>query len=648
MAGQVFALLIGIDKYQSGNIWNLNAAVDDAESVERWLTNDLQVPRGHICTLLDSQATKRNIEERFMSHLVNNSAIEPGDAIIVYFAGHGSSIRAPPGWFDRGRSDVSVLCTYDYDTKPPKGPTVAGISDRSLHAMLQELARVKGDNITLILDTCFCLPPSHDDDSKERRYTRFTPTRKATSEDLLAGLWHGAVSQKAGPVGNRGFTGISCSSHVVLAACSSGSTATERKDGGNFTRALLTLKDARPLHKLTYADLPSELAPYMGDHQHPACAGAHVDRILFDGVPFAPDNRFIAVTVHDAEHVHVDAGAMQGISVGTEFALHAHNCRGSLNAQLGTYVATLVFPTWCLARPKSPGRQAQLRAGWARVTRWNNPGPFRVDVKYTLFSFLRRSRLVSKIPAAEDELAEKNGASILYAENANSADLSIKLGCKEITLERRDPLVSTNCSRLLRVPSSDTRTDAKTVEEAARFHMHLYRKNPSGPFSGKVSIEFSRLDPSLWRRTTSNRLVEGRTQLVDETKGANSLHAVVLHNDSDVDLWPFLASMDAGRYRISVVYHPDPTASGPPLRRRSSLVVDSDSVEAEALSLADHGAGFMKLFVSTTYTPMTILEQGLTTRRPAHGRSNVAKKDLHDSTLWDSTLAPINISRAAV
>ncbi|KAJ2972905.1 hypothetical protein NUW54_g12171 [Trametes sanguinea] len=154
MARQVFALIIGIDNYESNDIWNLHSAAKDARRIEQWLVRDFQVPRSHICRLLDHQATKRNIEDIFMTHLVNNPAIEPGDALVVYFAGHGSSIRAPAGWFDQGRGDVPVLCPYDYDVKSSSRHTNTGISDRSLHAMLQDLAQVKGDNITLILDTC--------------------------------------------------------------------------------------------------------------------------------------------------------------------------------------------------------------------------------------------------------------------------------------------------------------------------------------------------------------------------------------------------------------------------------------------------------------------------------------------------------------
>lgn len=89
MSFRVFALIIGIDRYKSGNVWNLTSCEDDAQNMKRWLTQSLSVPRDHICLLLNNKATKQRIEDSFMAHLVNNPEIESGDAIIIYFAGHG-------------------------------------------------------------------------------------------------------------------------------------------------------------------------------------------------------------------------------------------------------------------------------------------------------------------------------------------------------------------------------------------------------------------------------------------------------------------------------------------------------------------------------------------------------------------------------
>ncbi|KAJ7178594.1 hypothetical protein C8R43DRAFT_1117968 [Mycena crocata] len=113
MQSRVSSLLIGVDQYKTGSIWNLESCVDDAQNVQRGLLEDLKV---HICMLLDRQATKENIETCFLTHLLQNAKIAHGDAISIYFAGHGSTIRAPIDWFHSGSvaGTAEVLCTYDF------------------------------------------------------------------------------------------------------------------------------------------------------------------------------------------------------------------------------------------------------------------------------------------------------------------------------------------------------------------------------------------------------------------------------------------------------------------------------------------------------------------------------------------------------
>lgn len=162
MDSRVFAVIIGISQYESGNIWNLEASVDDAKSIKRWLVNDLGVPKHQIAMLLDEHATKQNIEATLDAHLLHNNQIQRGDAILVYFAGHGSTLKAPHDWLLDGpmRCHVEVLCPYDHDTKGSEG-RIAGISARAMHTFIDDLSKMKGNNITVMLDTCFSSPPPH-------------------------------------------------------------------------------------------------------------------------------------------------------------------------------------------------------------------------------------------------------------------------------------------------------------------------------------------------------------------------------------------------------------------------------------------------------------------------------------------------------
>ncbi|KAH8107997.1 hypothetical protein BXZ70DRAFT_884613 [Cristinia sonorae] len=647
MATRLFALIIGIDQYKSGNIWDLETCVDDAHIIKRWLTHDLHVPRRQIALLTNEFATQTSIEETFMAHLVNNSAIERGDAIVIYFAGHGSSIRAPRGWFEDGSKDVEVLCPYDHEMRNTTGGRVGGISDRSLHAMIKDLSDAKGDNITLILDCSFSAPSSRVA-LRERRHSRWTPTSKATPDDLHTGLWRNSLigSQSQKPV--RGFARIGYDSHVVLAACGYGQSAIESKGGGNLTRALIAAKDQHAIHRKTYIDLIRDIETILGEDQRPICVGNHRQRILFDGVPFSPDARYVSTESWGDGSLRIDAGAIHGVVEGTEFSLHDHNCRGSRNPPLASVAAVEIHPTWCLARSKTQSK-TPIGGGWAQITRWNNRIPFQVHIRHSLFNLFRRCRLKREIPRTNvNGQQTRPGVNMLQVKTASQADISVKLRRREVVIERHDATIASNCRRIIKLSSEQTSSDLRILDAAAHFHLHLHRKNPQKPLLGLVTMGLYRLDPTTWTRISGNLLVDGRAQIVDDK---TAIYSVVLHNYSDVDLWPYLAYMDASGYGINMIHHPDSSASVPPLPKHGSLVIGSGTIDSEALSFsladgADTGAGFLKLFVCSEFTPMTFIEQGPPTAAPIYPTATIGKGGLPSRTeVWDSVVACVTVVR---
>ncbi|KAJ6590960.1 caspase domain-containing protein [Mycena vulgaris] len=383
---RVFGLIIGIDKYKSGAVWNLESCVDDAQKVQRWLRKDLKVPKDQICTLLDKHATKENIEKSFLRHLVHNENIQRGDAILLYFAGHGTTVTAPDGWFHKGSAGgtAEVLCSYDFRQRE-----VVGIFDRSLQSMLEELAQAKGDNITVILDSCFA-PLQSPSNIRDRRHTRWTPSDKVTSHDLLAGLWPAARTQEY-PRG-VGFYNTANSAYTLLAACSPGEKAVEGKDGGKFTSAFLETARQTPLHSASYVSLLRQIRPKIGEGQRPLFAGINGKRPIFDAVPFLPDNNAYIQTdqVHDPKMLRIGLGAVHGVVEGTEFSVHEHNYRGSCNPPIAHVSVTDVYPTWSFGFTSH-----SVPAGcWAQIKRWNNCGGFCARSMKSL-SLLRRPSRVS-------------------------------------------------------------------------------------------------------------------------------------------------------------------------------------------------------------------------------------------------------------
>ena len=657
MASSVFALIIGIDQYKSSKIWNLASCVDDALKMKRWLLNDLHVPRDHISMLLDSKATKGAIEDAFMSHLVNNPSIQTGDSIIIYFAGHGSSAIAPDGWQNGRPLHVDILCPYDHGTRV-RGSRIPGLTDWSMQAMINELSEAKGDNITLILDCSFS-PVRSRSGTGTRINTRWAPSAtKLTSDDLYAGLWRGAGRKVS--LSGHGFHQEAASSHVTILACNQGEGAAEDKEGGRFTMAFLKAKDTKSFHEISYSRLLGDLDIHGGE-QHPVCVGKNKNRILFNGTPFKPDNCYVPTTF-DNKEVRIAAGAIHGVVESTEFSLHKHNVHGSLNPVLATLQASVVYSTWCLAKVKSQSPTI-IKEGWARVTRWNNRTPFKVHLKKTSLSLQRWWKLRRKLPEKPQREATPGGCSVVRVSKAKQAHISVQNHSDCLSIQRHDSLISDNCPQIVQVDTRHALDDVKAIDAAASFHLHLHRKNSKAPLCKRVAMGLHRLDGESWSLIEENLLDDGKVML---TLDDSNLYAVSLKNGSDVDLWPYLFWMDATGYTIRPVFLPDPVA--PPLRKGGQLTIGTGNVGSEALAFTlndgePYNSGFLKLFLSTAYAPMGLVEQGTpmsvpqptepppappVSPSPSRSPAGAEKPEMPPKELWDTMMACVTIVRGGV
>jgi len=639
MAARIFALIIGIDSYKSGRIWNLRSCENDARRMKRWLTEDLDVPCHHICLLLGSQATKSGIEDAFMSHLVNNPSVEQGDALLFYFAGHGSCIPAPPGWFQSETGVVSVLCPHDHDTQGVQG-RIAGISDRSFHALIGELGS-KGDNITVVLDCCFSRV---DVRGRSRERTRWTPTLKATGEDLYPCLWRGAIGNTVER--GQGFYSTDISSHTVLAACKPGERAEEDMQGGKFTRAFLEVVRSGSLYQTSYAQLGEHIEASMGEDQHPVCLGENKHRVIFDAVPFVPDTRFVPAASEDGHVIRVEMGAIHGITEGTEFSLHGHNRRRSRNPLFASIRAVDVHPTWCLAACPS-GDLHFPDSCWARVTQWNNHIPFRVHLRKTFCSLIRWWKMRLRISAKLSRESSKGALNILLVKHATQADIILDISRRrESVVQRNDELITTNSLRTIRLKNND-QSHMGILENAAHFHLHLHRQNPQNPLRNLVTMELYRLDPYTWSKIGGNLLESGTAHIVYEK---SAIYTLIMRNASNFDLWPYLACLDPVSYGVAMIYNPSSSLQTPPLPNHGSLEIGSGKPGSEALSFTvpEHGGFvdslFLKLFISSTFVPMGVIEQG-PALTAVGARDNATLFSKKEDPVWDTVFACITFLR---
>lgn len=140
----MFALIIGINNYAYKKIKNLKGAVADAESIKSYLMDQIKVPSSQIRMLVDQDATRKNILDALIA-IKNDNRINPGDAILIYYAGHGQQICAPEGWTtENSENRIQSIVPQDFDGKR-KG--VHFIPDRVLGWLIDNIKEKHGDNI---------------------------------------------------------------------------------------------------------------------------------------------------------------------------------------------------------------------------------------------------------------------------------------------------------------------------------------------------------------------------------------------------------------------------------------------------------------------------------------------------------------------
>ena len=177
MGSRFFALVIGINQYpglkRNNQDHDLGGACNDARNICEWLVQYVLpgTDNGHITLwdlfqgksndnitlLLNTQATRKEIIKKITA-LSNNKNIQPGDPILIYYAGHGSVAMTHPNWHHAAngggdvesadRSLIEVLLPHDVymPIEAPPDQQVQPIPDTTMNRLMRELAQ-KSDNI---------------------------------------------------------------------------------------------------------------------------------------------------------------------------------------------------------------------------------------------------------------------------------------------------------------------------------------------------------------------------------------------------------------------------------------------------------------------------------------------------------------------
>lgn len=185
-----YALIIGINNYQK--ISPLGYAVNDAQEVSEVLISKLNFPKENVKILLDEDATKSNILKAY--HTYTSDSINIDDRLIVFFAGHGHTLK---GY----RGDVGYLVPFDADT-----------NDTSTFIRWDELTRnaelIRAKHILFIMDACFSGLAIYRDAKVGANRFLHDMYKRFSRQVITAGKADEPVADSGGPLPNHSiFTG---------------------------------------------------------------------------------------------------------------------------------------------------------------------------------------------------------------------------------------------------------------------------------------------------------------------------------------------------------------------------------------------------------------------------------------------------------
>ena len=655
--GALWALLVGVDRYAA--VTPLRGCVSDVQAMRGFLLDHLGVPGDHVRVLADEQATRAGILRAFREFLIENPAVEHGDQILFHFSGHGSQMRDPTGQEPDGLNETLVA-------QDSRTPGIFDIPDKTLAALLEQLAAEKGDNITVILDCCHSGSGTRKLSGSGAALVRRAPIDERIPPadldlEVQSSMFKVQGEDKAGATRGAGPSGWAAAGfpYVLLAGCrdreesneywaqASGASGANGGGGGNqegswhgaltyFTLQALT---SRSGPDTTYADLHEWVAAQVSalyPAQSPQCEGART-RVVFGGARIERDP-FVVVQRADGQSVTLGAGTLSGLRQGTQLAVFAPTARSRADrpAPLATVEVTHATATSAQARVLAatgqPGAGAlpQIPVGArALVTQQAYGGtrqavaleaaadaaPTEVEQNRQALDQVRQAILTSAGggPSAYLEVASESAAAADLRVVVTQGQLRICGANGELLVVPED-LESTGAAG-----AGDARVVVRALEAVARYRglLALANAEPGSALAGRVRLRLRRYVEGPGGPVAED-LPPGAvgqsgelTVTYDPDDPARNRYVVDVFNASGVPVYPVLFTLSAD-YAIHQLYPAlgQQEALRPGGTLSAGLRASEERLEFYLPDGWDASRDFVKAIVTTSPADLTALQQG--------------------------------------
>ncbi|KAF8154196.1 caspase domain-containing protein [Crassisporium funariophilum] len=659
-----FALVVGIDEYQdSERILSLRGAVADAKAMTAYLMDVIGVRSDHIQCLYNAEATGKAIKDAILA-FAEDERIEKGDPILVFFAGHGSEAPAPEAWSQPG--NVQMILPSDFIAETVDSEVGQGILDKTLSYLLAKVAKIKENNITVILDSCYSGSGTRKDNPHPFSLTRGLELPKSyriysrIDEDILRrdeGLLPADKGDQRGAKISEKSLGTGLTSHVLLAACRQDQTAKESYGHGLFTCALLKTLQKVGYDKISYKDL-IRLLPDIGREQNPQCEGVHSSRFLFNS-KVKKSQILHRAEVQSGVPVSylIRSGEANGITIGAEFALYPDdNVRCSPSK---TFVASSITAFTSVLRPMPNTDATGLPdIAFALETRKGKQEAVRVAIGKPAISSMGLSD--EQLSSMRENLRDTG---VMLVEDRDGADLALAVEEDTVGFEILDkPCIDHGMKHTLyRQWEKDNALDTLylILQSAAHFYFHLTRSNKTGQLASRVDFQCTRIiakESRFNRFPNQIRVPAGgnlkKDGLIDVLIEDGVEYGFKMTNNSPISLYASFFYFDNSDLSVTSYYQPPDAKDGetpPCLLPGGVLTIGYGSSGTTPLeyyinSEGNVEVGFLKIFLSSKYVDYSNITQASPFGDGAARGLRLAK--LSPLELWDALVVTVVLRRS--
>ncbi len=259
----IYLLSVGIDRYHSDKISNLNEGVNDILKFKKTLIRLGKISESNCKSICNEAATRKEIIKTFRSHF---SQLKDGDIALFHFSGHGSWEPTSPefttaGYELPGGRNETLVC---HDSGYEGGLNIA---DKELRLLVAEYQQKKPQTTFIgIFDCCHSGSMLREDNLKAKAISN-NPNERPLNKYL-----EGKYSKMLEDTGTISIPPIN---FISFAACSPKELAFEGSQGGLLTNALIELLNQNQA-RLSYSELHS-LAGILVQNQSNKCQHPYLE-----------------------------------------------------------------------------------------------------------------------------------------------------------------------------------------------------------------------------------------------------------------------------------------------------------------------------------------------------------------------------------